>query len=192
MRNILFMGCLTGVFLILAGCSSRSVSDSYMREEVDLGYVEKIAVLPFQNNSSDEYAPKLARDITITQVLAMGLFDVVDKDLVDNMLYDEAIGAGEPLAPLSMKRIGRRLNVQALLVGTVDMAGTVKLGSTTSPEVALTLRLIETDSGMILWQASGHYSGESFGRRLLGIKPDNTYKINSDLIRKLLNTAPLP
>ena len=191
MRNREFMGCFV-FLLVLAGCSSRTVSDSFTREDVDIGFVQSIAVLPFENNSSDKYAPKLARDITITLVLALGLFDVVDKYLVDNMLYDEAIRVDDPLDPLSMKRMGQRLNVQALLLGTVDLAGTGEVGSTTYPEIALTLRLVEADSGMILWQASGHYTGESFGRRLLGINPDTAYKINFDLVRRLLNTAPVP
>jgi TolB-like protein len=192
MRKCLFMGWLTVMFLMLAGCSSRTAPESFTREDVDTAFVQNIAVLPYQNNSSNKYAPILARDITITQVLAMGLYNVVEKDLVDNFMYNEAIDSGVPIDPLTLKRMGNRLNVQAFLMGTVDVAGMSKLGSTTYPEVALTLRLIEAESGMILWQASGYNSGESFGRRLLGIKPDDAYKLTFDLVRKLLNTTPLP
>jgi len=159
-----------------------------MREEVDFGFVESIAVLPFQNNSEDEYAPTRTRDIVMTQVLAMGLFDVVEKDLVDSALQEELISPNTEIDPLAIKRIGSRLKVQAVLLGTVDIAGTSKVGSTAAPEVALTLRLIETKSGLILWQASGYKSAESLANRLLGIKGDNTYNITLKLVRSLLGT----
>jgi TolB-like protein len=180
------------MLMLIAGCGSRTVSESFMREDVDFAFVQSIAVLPYENNSKDQYAPTRARDITITQVLAMGLYDVVEKDLVDNFMYNEAIDPGVPLDPLTLKRMGSRLNVQAFLLGTVDVAGDNKLGATTYPEIALTLRLVEAETSMILWQASGHYSGESFGRRLFGVKPDDAYKISFDLVRRLLKTAPSP
>lgn len=191
MGNRVFMGCFAVMFLLLAGCSSRTVSDSFVREDVDISFVQNIAVLPYENNSADQYAPMRARDVTITQVLSKGLYNVVEKELVDNFMYNEAIDSKVPFDPLTLKRMGNRLNVQAFLMGTVDVAGTNKVGSTTYPEIALTLRLIEAESGMILWQASGHYSGESFGRRLVGVKSDDAYKITFDLVRRLLNTIPV-
>jgi TolB-like protein len=190
MQKIVLTGWILIVTLVLAGCSSRTVSESFVREEVDFAFVQKIAVLPFENNSDDEYAPERARDITITQVLAYGLFDTVEKGLVDSVLYEEALEPGTPLDPLTLKRLGQRLKVQAFIIGTVDLAGTGKVGPSSYPEMALTLRLIEANSGMILWQASGNYSGESTSGRLFGLKPDDQYQITIKLVRKLLRTAP--
>lgn len=190
MRNVLLIGCVTVILMMTAGCGSRAVSESFMREDVDFAYVQTIAVLPFENNSEDKFAGNRARGITITQVLAMGLFDVLEKDLVDSEMYNEALDPGVPIDPLTLKRLGNRLKSQAFLMGTVDAAGTNKLGATTYPEFALTLRLVDTESGMILWQASGHLSGESFGRRLFGLKADDAYQITLKLVKTLLNTAP--
>ena len=190
MRNVLVIGCLTVILVVVTGCGSKTVSESFVREDVDFGFVQTIAVLPFDNNSGDKFATDRARNLTITQILAMGLYDVVERDLVDNFMYNEAIDTGVPLDPLTLKRMGSRLNVQAFLMGTVDLAGDNKLGATTYPEIALTLRLVEAETSMILWQVSGHYSGESFGRRLFGVQPDDTFKITFDLVRRLLNTIP--
>jgi hypothetical protein len=190
MRNVLLIGCITVILVTITGCGGKIVSESFIREDVDLAFVQTIAVLPFENNSEERFAGDRARDLTITQVLAMGLYDVVEKDLVDSHMYNEAIDPGAPIDPLTLKRLGNRLGVQAFLVGTVDVAGENKLGATTYPEIALTLRLIETDSSMIIWQASGHKSGESFGRRLFGLKADDAFQITFKLVRYLLNTAP--
>ena len=123
MRRILLIVYLSVLIMSIAGCGSRAITESFLREEVDFAFVEKVAVLPFENNSGVRYAAERTRDITITQVLAWGLYDTVEKGLVDNVLYEEAIDPGTPLDPLAMKRIGQRLRVQAFIVGTIDLAG---------------------------------------------------------------------
>ena len=189
MRKVFYV-CLFLLVLMVSGCGNRTVSEYYMREDVDFGYIQRIAVLPFQNNSEDKYAAERARDVTITQVLALGMFDTVEKTLVDNVLYEEALDPGVPLDPLTMKRIGQRLEVQALLLGTVDLAGVSRIGRAAYPEMALTLRLVEAESGLILWQASGNLSGESTAKRLFGVKPDDTYQVTMELVRDLLHSGP--
>ena len=183
---------ITMIFLAVAltACGTRTVSGSYLREEVDFAFLQRIAVLPFENNSSDLTAPGRARDLAITQVLAMGLYDTVEKSLVDNILYEEAIDPEAPIDTLALKRIGQRLKVQAFLLGTVDLAGESKIGTAVYSEMALTLRLIEANSGLILWQASGSYSGESLGVRLFGMKPTDRFHVALNLVRALLKTAP--
>jgi hypothetical protein len=190
MRKLLFYGCITLGVLMLAGCGSRSASNSFVREDVDFSFIERIAVLPFTNNSADKFAPERARDLTITQVLQLGLFDTVEKVLIDNVMYEEGIEIDGPIDPLTLKRIGQRLNSQAVILGTVDLAESARLGSTNYPVMAMTLRLVEVNSGLILWQASGNTSGESFSGRLFGLKTDDPYQITNKLVRRLLRTAP--
>ena len=187
MRNFLLL--LVVISLSLAGCgTTQSTSDSFTREDVDFNFVQRIAVLPFQNNSDDDYATVRTRDVTITHVLTLGLFDVVEKDLVDSAMQEEVLVPGAAIDPLTLKRLGSRLKVQAFLLGTVDMAGKNTVGSTSTPEMALTLRLVEAESGMVLWQASGHKSAESLSNRLLGITGDDVYEITVKLVRSLLQT----
>jgi hypothetical protein len=187
MKKLLLI--LAVIVLPLSGCGTKGASpESYLREDVDFNFVQRIAVLPFHNNSDDNYAPVRTRDITITHVLTMGLFDVVERDLVDSALREEVVTTETDIDPLSLKRLGSRLKVQAFLLGTVDMAGEVRIGNTSAHEIALTLRLIEAESGMVLWQASGHRSGESLSKRLLGISGDDAYKITQSLVRTLLGT----
>ncbi len=190
MRKLLYIGCFTLLAIMLVSCGKKTATESFLREDIDFSFIEKIAVLPFTNNSQDEFAPGRTRDVAITQVLSLGIFDVVEKDLVDSVLYDEAIDPGSAVDPLTMKRMGNRLGVQGFLLGTIDLAGMNRVGSATYPELAVTLRLVEAESGVILWQASGNFSGESLANRLLGTKGDDTYQITVKLIRNLLRTAP--
>jgi hypothetical protein len=184
------VGHIAILVLMLAGCGGGVTSRSFLREEVDFGFIQRIAVLPYENNSADPFAAERARDVTITQVLSLGLFDAVEKVLVDNVMYEEGVDKGTAIDPLTLKRIGQRLQCQALLLGTVDLAGSGKIGTSTFSEKALTLRLIEVNSGLILWQASGHLSGASLGKRLFGLKPDDPFQVTLKLVRNMLKTAP--
>ena len=120
----------------------------------------------------------------------MNIFDLVDKGIVDSVLHEEALDPGAPVSQLMLSRLGQRLNVQAIMIGAVDLAGDKRVGSVIVPEMSLTLRLIETKSGLILWQASGHYAGDSIIGRLFGITPDDTYKVTAKLAKELLATIP--
>ena len=174
---------------LLSGCAGKTTI-SYMREDVTLDFVNRVCVLPLANNTDQKYAAELARDVINTQILAMNIFDLVDKGIVDSVLHEEALDPGAPVSQLMLSRLGQRLNVQAIMIGAVDLAGDKRVGSVIVPEMSLTLRLIETKSGLILWQASGHYAGDSIIGRLFGITPDDTYKVTAKLAKELLATIP--
>jgi hypothetical protein len=174
---------------LLSGCAGKTTI-SYMREDVTLDFVNRVCVLPLANNTDQKYAAELARDVINTQILAMDIFDLVDKGIVDSVLHEEALDPGAPVSQLMLSRLGQRLNVQAIMIGAVDLAGDKRVGSVIVPEMSLTLRLIETKSGLILWQASGHYAGDSIIGRLFGITPDDTYKVTAKLAKELLATIP--
>jgi len=176
-------------FSLLAGCSGKTTV-SFMREDVTLDFVNRIAVLPLENNTEQKYAAELARDVINTEILAMNIFDVVDKGIVDSVLHEEAIDPGSPVSQLMLSRLGQRLNVQSIMIGSVDMAGDKRIGSVIVPEMSLTLRLIEIKSGIVLWQGSGHYAGDSIVGRLFGITPDDAYKVTVKLTKELLSTIP--
>lgn len=176
-------------FSMLAGCAGKTTI-SFMREDVTLDFVNRICVLPLENNTEQKYAAELARDVINTEILAMNIFDVVDKGIVDSVLHEEAIDPGSPVSQLMLSRLGQRLNVQSIMIGSVDMAGDKRIGSVIVPEMSLTLRLIEIKSGIVLWQGSGHYAGDSIVGRLFGITPDDAYKVTVKLAEELLSTIP--
>lgn len=177
--------------MLLFSCNKSINKESFIRENIDMGYVTRIAVLPFENNSSDKFASDRSRNITITQVLAFGLFDVIDKGLVDSVLLEEAVEYGKPIDQVTIKRLGQRLNVQAFLIGTVDTSGENRKGSVSFPELSLTLRLVDTRAAVILWQASGYKSGDSIFSRLLGLTPKDAFQVSLMLVRELLSTVPV-
>lgn len=184
MMNKKIIGMVLILFVLtLAGCGSRVGVRSFMRENVSLAHIQTIAVLPFEGASA---APRI-REFAMTQVLATGLFDVVDKGRVDSFLAQEAITPGMPLDAPTLKRLGQITNVQAFLLGSVEQS-TESRGSASFSEITMTLRLIDVETGALLWQASGLGSGYSLADRLFGMAPKDHFQVSMNLLARLLAT----
>ncbi len=181
---------LCASLLLLAGCGAPAIQDSFLRPDIDLGFIERIAVPPFENHATDKYAGARLRDITITRLLMRGDFTVVDKGIVDNAIAEEALKPGGPMGADTIKRLGQALGVQALLLGTVDELSEERQGGTVSPRLTCTLRLVDTAAGTILWQAAGSRSGATMGSKLFGTAARDAFQVGRELIAALLDTLP--
>jgi TolB-like protein len=189
-RAAVIVGAVIIPILAAYGCGAKKTETSFAREEIDLAYVTKVAVLPFQNNTTDNFAALRIRDITATQILAMGLFDVVERGVVDSVLQEMAIDQNRPIDSLLLKRLGNRLEVNAFVHGSVDDIVQVSQGAFSYPQVSLTLRLIDSETSMVLWQSSAHRTGYSIIDRLFDLDPQDSYEITIALIRDMLQTIP--
>ncbi len=178
------------ILMSLPGCAARQDESTFVRQKTDLRYVKKVAVLPFTNNTGDKFAARRIRDITTTQILSMGIFDVVDKGIVDSALQEMAVGKDKPMGTPILKRLGQRLGVQAFIDGTVNDIGSNKAGSFSYPEVSLTLKLVDSESAEVLWQSSAHRNGYSVWERLFGLDPQDSFQLALVLTRDMLATIP--
>ena len=175
---------LTVTLLLLAGCGSGlNYHKAFMRDNVSLAHIERVAVLPFEGAAD----AKRIREFTMTQILSSGLFDVVDKGRVDSIMQQEAIAPTAPLDSFTIRRLCQQLNVQAAIFGSVEQT-TDSRGSAVFPEIVMTLRLIDGESGLILWQASGKKSGYSAAHRLIGVAPKDSFELTMELLRELFAT----
>ena len=150
--------------------------------------VTRVAVLPFLNHTTDQYIHQRIRNVAITQLLANGVADVVDRGIVDSVLFEEVIDPSQPIDLINLKRLGQRLNVQAFLLGNVDMVSRKRSGSVGYPQMALTLRLVEAQSASILWQSSGHWTSESLLGKIFGIAPTDSYHVNLKLLGRMMKS----
>ncbi len=179
------------LLFFLQGCAGTDLAQqTFVRDNVDLGYITRVAVLPFDNNTQDDFAAQRIRDITSTRILALGIFDVVDKGIVDSALREMAIDKDTPLDVPVVKRLGQRLGVQAFVHGTVNSIGESRQGSFTYPQVALTLELLDAESAQVLWRNSDTYSGYSLADRLFGLAPMDAFQITVNLLNSMLATIP--
>ena len=145
-------------------------------------------MLPFQNFTTDQHVFERTRDIATTQLLALGIADVVDRGLVDSVMAEEVIDPRLPIDQINMKRLGQRLNVQAFLLGAVDMAGEKRTGSMAYPVLGVTLRLVDAQTGVVIWQSSGRWTSETVVGRIFGTKPTDDFHVTLELLNKMMRT----
>ena len=174
---------LACMLLSLTGCGGKVATKSFVRENTNLSLIKTVAVLPFEGGGR---APRI-RELTMTQLLDIGVFDVIDKGRVDIFLQQEAIPPDAPLDSSTIRRMGQSLNVQAVILGSVEQA-TETRGSASFPEITMTMRLVDCESGQLLWQASGRGSGYSVADRLFGFAPKDTFTVTVQLLNKLFAT----
>lgn len=175
---------LLGVLIGLTGCFSGNMPvESYLREGTNVQLIKKIAVLPFEGSGRTARV----RELTITQLLANDTFDVVDKGLVDKFMQEEALNPGAPLDIFTLRRLGESLDVSVVMLGSVEEV-TNSRGSASYPEITMTLRIIECETGQVLWQASGMGSGYSTADRLFGFAPKDRFQLTLDLLYNLMDT----
>jgi len=157
--------------------------ESFIRENTDLALIRKVAVMPFEGGGRSSRI----RELTMTQLLANNIFDVVDKGIVDQFMRQEAINPGAPLDIFTLRRLGESLDVAVVLLGSVEEINNSR-GTSNYVEMTMTLRLVECETGQVLWQASGMNSGYSVSDRLFGMAPKDNFQITMDLLYDLFAT----
>lgn len=177
---------LTVCLLALAGCAKPRY---FVSETMALGYVKRIVVLPFQNNTENKYAHERFRDVVTTEILTRGLFEIVEKGESQRFLQEELVRRDfQTLDNETAQRLGRDLGVEAYLAGSVQDFSEQQNGGYSYPVVAATLRLVDVKTGQIVWQVNDSESGYRTLDRLVGFASEDINQISYTLAKRMLST----
>jgi hypothetical protein len=83
--------------------------------------------------------------------------------------------------------LGKVLNVQAVITGVLKEYGEVRSGNSSANVISLSVQMVETQTGKVVWSASSTQGGVGFGDRLLGGGGDPMNKVTEDAVGDLLN-----
>ena len=184
MRKFIFVSIL---LLAVAGCAQPPAH--YAAETLGLGYIKRIVVLPFENNTDSTFAHKRFHDIVSTEILRRGLFEVVEQGEVQRFLREELVRKEqENLDQETALRLAQELNVEAYMAGAVDDFSDRQNGNYNYPVVAATLRIIDAQTGQVIWQSSGSQSGYTTSGRLFGFAGEDINRVSYRLAEHLLAT----
>ena len=175
----------------MAGCAGKIKPTQFTNPKFDFSFLERVAVLPFDNHSTDRQADVRATRLTITELLASGAVDVVEPGEVHAALAalprnqpgrDQPLGSGEIVA------LGKSLGVQGVIVGSVTQSETFRQGAVSIPVVTLDVHLVETETGATVWAATHTEKGGSVGARVLGTGGQPISQTTRECVRELLRT----
>lgn len=175
------------LILLLNACSPvfKNEKTTYFNYDIKPKEISKIAILPFENHTRQEGLSPAIREMVLAVVLSHKIFDVLDLSITDLIIYEEGLEKALKMDKGTIKRIGERLGVQALLLGSLNYAEEVREGSYSYPVVGISLRLIDVSTGEIIWQSTGIKNAYSLLARLFGVRSKSTLEICFELINDL-------
>jgi hypothetical protein len=183
---------LVGLAIAAPLCSAQ-VTDVYRDPNMDFGSIQKVAVVPFQNLARDQVVPERVRDVFINRLLAAdGVYVLPVGEVARGTAKVEPVNPSAPTTEESVK-LGAALKVDAVITGVVREYGEVRSGTTTANIISMSIQVIETGTGKVVWSASVTEGGISFMARLFGGggQPMNrvTEQAVDALLDKLLGAA---
>ena len=80
--------------------------------------------------------------------------------------------------------VGEKLSVQAVILGSVDEYS----GASGNSIVSIGVRMLDTGSSIILWQAKTTETGRSIWRKLIGIDEIDRSELTRKAVKSALDT----
>ncbi len=143
----------------LAGCFGPGRTD-FVHPDLDIASIQRVGVVPFKNYSQTSLAGERMTSMFTTELAAIDLFSVTDPGVLEN--YIKAMGLKSyALSKEQLKGIHKKYKLDALCFGSVDEYGLMSIGGEQLPVVTISARLVDTQTGGILWMSSATVSGKS-------------------------------
>jgi len=175
------------VFFLMS-CAT-SLKDVYIDPNMDFGAVRSIAVMPLVNLARDQVVADRVRDVLINKLLATGAVYVLPVGEVARGASRAEIQNPSAPSPEEVVKLAGIIKAQAIITGTVREYGEVRSGTASSNIASVSLQMIETQTGKVVWSASSTKGGVNLWDRLFGGggRPMNkvTEKAVDGLISKL-------
>jgi len=170
-------------------CASSPTDNTYYNPNMDFGAIKTVAVMPFENLSNNKSAAGRVRDVFINALLATGQMYVVPPGEVARTSIRAGITTPSTPATEEIIKLAAITKVNAVITGVIREYGELRSGSAKANVISFSLQMIESQSGLVVWNASSTKGGITMKDRLLGGggKPMNeiTEIAVNDIINKL-------
>ncbi len=147
--------------IVLSGCGP-SIKP-FVGRNLKGGENVRMAILPFDNLSSSPGAGKSMESLVLIEFLKRSPVKIVDPGEVAAVLSKERIRIATSIPKETIRTLGAELGVGLLMMGVVhqyDMeTATGAAGSGNIPVVAVTVRIIDAESGDIVWASTATRRG---------------------------------
>jgi TolB-like protein len=173
--------------IVLGGCGGIRPT-VFVNPEYNFNYIERVAVIPFENLTKDQSAALRATRFFIAELLATETFEVIEPGEVSKVMAEYAMLRTGDLTQEQLVEIGKKLRVQAVFLGTLSEASEVRSGSSSTNIVCLVARLVETETGSSIWSAAHTENGRGFWSSLFGTGEKSLSEVTRQCVKKTLKT----
>jgi len=156
MKSNLFL--VLPLIALLAGCAAPSggysgsggsgTDDPSVYVAWDTDDIEQVAILPFK--AATTLIGSSVSDMFVTEVLKMNRYNLVERSQMSGVLGETEVGLSG-LTSGQAARLGQMVGAGAVIIGTVSEYEKVAMGGRTYPVVGISIRMIDSSTGRILW-----------------------------------------
>jgi len=141
---------------------SRSLARRVFRSpRLASGPPPRLAVLPFENATERRGAGLVVDDLMLVGLVRAGRFTVADAGVVQQSLLALGVAPYGAIDLETLRAIGQTAGVEAVILGRVtDYNEGLRPGTSSSPSIAIEVRMLDTQSGEILWMGAHEARGE--------------------------------
>lgn len=186
-RRTLAIGLVAAALAVCALGACGMGATTFVHPDYNFAYVERVAVVPFENLSEDRGAGARMSRYFVSELLDAEVFDVVEPgEVTAGMVGVGSLRVAE-LTPEMIVSLGRSFGAQALFLGSVTESATVRSGSTTENVVTLDVRMVETETGVVIWATTLTETGRGFWSGLFGTNGSTMGEVSRSVADRAIN-----
>jgi len=145
------------VALVVPACST---NPQYFVADVSPDSSATLALLPLVNLSKYDEAGDIFSRSLLVELLDVNIFEVIDPGRVDVVVLQKRIRYTDRLPLATMQELGREIGTRFLLLGSVNEFEMVTDRISSIPLVSISLRIVECETGEIVWAATHTKRGD--------------------------------
>jgi hypothetical protein len=169
MRRARTIGSVLGLGLLFASCAHhRGVDVTYHDPNMDFSLIHTVAVLPFENLTSNNHADEAVRDVFMTMLQATGSLYVLPPGEVARGVSRAALRTPAQPSSEEVVQLASILSADVIVLGTVREYGELRSGASAAGAVSLSVKMLEAQTGRVVWSASASAGGVSASDRVFG------------------------
>ncbi len=173
---------LTVLLPFLSACGiNKGIERNELENRVLSPLAPLVAVLPFENLSEYPNAGEILTRLMATELYRQRSFNIREEDdLYQQMAAGQVEKGGIPSTPSRVQQLAHKLGVDAVLLGSVTEFH-YQHGLREEPVVGLSVRLVRSCDGQVVWAASRSVSGKGLLRR------ESLNQVAQRVVRELVN-----
>ena len=177
------------IILITAiyGCERNKELKKFLKPNFNPYSISKIAILPLENYTSDEHAGGKIRSLLNIDLLSRNI-DIIEPGEVIIVLRELRIRSVSSITVKDIKKMGKILKVDALMMGSVGTFQVSQGISASYPEVSISLRLLDSKTGNIVWSIWDTTGGADFWTRHFGAEGATLDETAKKVIKETIDT----
>ena len=158
MNSLVRLTILSLCLLVVSACS---YEQQYIRHDQIQARARYVAILPMVNLSSYPHAGRVVGDILTTELYARSGFQIMEPSMIISELSNEDLEIKDVLDKTQVRDAAKQLGVDTIIYGSVSEFK-YKRGLNEDPVVGINLRMLDVNTGQVLWSGSKSKTGGCF------------------------------